>query len=201
MQSEFLTDYQNRIYYKCNNCSSIFLSSDCRLDEGDEKARYLQHNNDINDERYRNFVSPITNYIFKKYTRNSLGLDFGSGTGPVISCILSENGYNINQYDPYFYPDNTVLSKNYDYIVCCEVIEHFYNPKHEFTKLYDSIKINGEIICKTDLFNKYTDFNKWHYKNDPTHVFFYSDKTFSWIKNYFGFTRIDIEDRLIVLEK
>jgi cyclopropane fatty-acyl-phospholipid synthase-like methyltransferase len=161
----------------------------------------LQHNNDIYDERYRTFVSPITKHILERYKINSNGLDYGAGTGPVISTILNENGYGINKYDPYFSPDVTVLEKEYDYIVCCEVIEHFYHPKKEFIKLKNLLKNNGELICKTDLYDENIDFSKWKYKNDPTHVFFYSRDTFEWIKQNIGFNKVSIEGRVVIFEK
>ncbi|MDF1588348.1 MAG: class I SAM-dependent methyltransferase [Gammaproteobacteria bacterium] len=191
----------NRVYYKCTNCSSIFLTKECRLDETSEKDRYLEHNNDVYDERYREFVSPITNYIMKKYTRASNGLDYGSGTGPVISTVLSENDYSVSQYDPYFSPDKLVLENNYNYIVCCEVIEHFYQPKNEFTNLRNILKSNGELICKTEIYNESIEFSQWYYKNDPTHVFFYSEDTFEWIKNNIGFSQLTIEGRVVIFKK
>ena len=200
-KSNIFTCIKHRIYYKCDNCFSIFLAPNCRLDEASEKKRYLEHNNDINDQGYRDSVAPITDYIFYKYSKYSLGLDFGAGTGPVISSVLTEKGYNVLKYDPFFYPDKSVLDIQYDYIVCCEVIEHFYNPKKEFLQLMNCIKKNGELICKTDLFEDSMDFNNWYYNSDPTHVFFYSKNTFMWIKKQFGFTNVSIEGRLILLEK
>jgi len=193
--------YRNHKYYKCSECYSVFLSEKSRLDEHDEKKRYMEHNNDINDARYCKFVSPLTNHVINKYNKKTIGLDFGAGTGPVISSILDKNGYKINKYDPFFFPDNSVLSIKYDYIVCCEVIEHFFNPKKEFLKLYDMLKFKGELICKTDLFDESIDFNKWYYKNDPAHVFFYSKNTFSWIAGNIGFNNIFIEDRIIIMTK
>ncbi|MBN2508778.1 MAG: class I SAM-dependent methyltransferase [Spirochaetales bacterium] len=188
-------------YLKCGNCCSVFLKKDCRLNETDEKKRYLEHNNDIHNEGYRNFVSPLTKHIIGKYTPDSEGLDFGAGTGPVISCILRENGYAIHTYDPFFSPDPDVFNRRYDYIACCEVIEHFYNPGMEFARLRNSLKPGGELICKTDLWHENVDFSKWYYKNDPTHVFFYSEKTFLWIKKYIGFENVHIEGRMIILGK
>lgn len=36
----------------------------------------------------------------------------------------------------------------------------------------------------TDLYKSDIDFPKWYYKNDPTHVFFYSDEAFKWIQGH-----------------
>jgi len=199
--SIYYATFKERHYLKCINCFSLFLSEDCRLNESDEKNRYLEHDNDINDEGYRKFVSPLTNHVLKKYKMDSLGLDYGAGTGPVISTVLNESGYSINGYDPYFSPDETVLNQKYDYITCCEVIEHFYYPKKEFIKLKNLLKDNGELICKTDLYDETIDFNNWYYKNDPTHVFFYSINTFKWIQKNIGFNKVSIEGRVVIFEK
>ena len=51
-----------------------------------EKARYLTHNNDVEDERYQQFVSPITSAVMKQVQPlRTFGLDYGAGTGPVIA--------------------------------------------------------------------------------------------------------------------
>ena len=35
----------------------------------------------------------------------------------------------------------------------------------------------------TDVFNQSINFENWYYKNDETHVIFYTKNTFDWIKN------------------
>lgn len=199
--SSYGTTSNKRTYFKCSNCACMYLKENDRLNEKDERKRYLEHNNDVTDKRYQKFVSPITDYIIKKYTLESLGLDYGAGTGPVISSMLNEKGFNLNIYDPYFHNNKKHLEQEYDYIVCCEVIEHFYKPKNEFQQLKNLLKKGGELICKTDLYGDDIDFNNWYYKNDPTHVFFYSKQTFQWIKQHIGFNKVSIEGRLIILEK
>jgi citrate lyase synthetase len=49
----------------------------------------------------------------------------------------------------------------------------------------------------TDLYDESIDFAKWYYKNDVTHVFFYTKETFVWIQKEFGFRDLKIEKRLI----
>ena len=125
------------------------------------------------------------------------GLDFGAGTGPVISKILQDNNFEIAQYDPFFHNHPELLKKRYDYIACCEVIEHFYNPRKEFQLLRNLLQPNGKLYCMTDIYDQTIDFEKWYYKNDPTHVFIYHKKTVEWIKDKFGFSDVTINDRLI----
>lgn len=189
--------FKERLYYKCSNCSGVFVDEGLRPDKVTEKLRYQEHNNDINDENYQQFVSPITSAILSAYTPNDKGLDFGAGTGPVISKVLSDNNYSIVQYDPLFHNHPELLNDTYDYIACCEVIEHFYNPMEEFSLLKKILKTGGILYCMTDIYDESIDFHKWYYKNDPTHVFIYQKRTIQWIQEEFGFLNVTIANRLI----
>ena len=189
--------FKERLYFKCNNCSGIFVDEGLRPDRVTEKVRYETHNNDVNDENYQQFVSPITSAILSAHTPSDKGLDFGAGTGPVISKVLDDNNYSIVQYDPLFHNHPELLNDTYDYIACCEVIEHFYNPREEFSLLKKILKTGGILYCMTDIYDESIDFHKWYYKNDPTHVFIYEKRTIHWIQQEFGFLNVTIADRLI----
>lgn len=185
------------IFLSCNVCSAIFRTPGSLLAPEAEKKRYETHLNDVYDTKYRQFVSPLTNAVMSEFTPDSIGLDFGAGTGPVISKVLEENGYVVKQYDPFFHNTLELLQKKYDYIVCCEVIEHFYSPRQEFELLYELLKPGMKMYCMTHIFTPDICFDKWYYKNDPTHVFIYRKETFDWIKKYFDYSAVIIEERLI----
>ncbi|QTA82276.1 Methyltransferase domain-containing protein [Desulfonema limicola] len=187
-------------FFKCLNCKGIYKNRKDYLNTQAEIRRYKEHNNDVNDIRYQNFVFPITNHVLTNFTPNHTGLDFGSGTAPVISKILQDNGYDIQQFDPFFANKPELLNRMYDYIVSCEVIEHFHNPDAEFKLLRKILKSNGAMICMTHLYDKDTDFKNWYYKNDPTHVFIYCRETMNFIADYYGFTELIINKRLIVFK-
>ena len=146
---------------------------------------------------YQKFVSPITSAILRDYSQNDKGLDFGAGTGPVVSKILNDNKYSINQYDPFFhnYPD--LLEKKYNYIACCEVIEHLYHPKKEFLMLKNLLAQGGRLYIMTSLYDDSINFKTWNYKDDCTHVFIYQKETLLWIKEELGFSTLTIAGRLI----
>ena len=184
-------------FFICSNCTGIFLPKHLLLDSISERKRYETHNNDVNDIRYQTFVSPITKAILNEFSTEQIGLDFGAGTGPVISKILADNNYNIKQYDPFFHNFPALLNTKYDYIACCEVIEHFYDPLKEFKLLKNLLKNNGALFCMTAIYDNSIDFTKWFYKDDPTHVFIYQKETLEWIQNNVGFSRIIIENKLI----
>lgn len=184
-------------FFLCNRCCGIFRPKQTYPTPSDEKYRYEKHNNDVNDKRYQQFVSPITSAILKEFLPEDTGLDFGAGTGPVISKLLKENDYTIHQYDPFFHDNPVLLNEKYDYIVCCEVIEHFYHPHKEFELLKNLLNPRGILYCMTHIYNPDIQFADWYYKKDPTHVFIYQKETFEWIKNQFDFSAITIVDRLI----
>ena len=191
--------YRDR-YYCCNGCSGIFVAPGFLPSPEEEKLRYEEHINDVTDVRYQNFVSPIINAVKKNFSINSLGLDFGSGTGPVISKVLGDNRYKLMQFDPYFCNDTYALQLKYDYIVCCEVIEHFHSPSKEFELLKNLLKPNGHLYCMTHLYDNKIDFDNWYYKNDKTHVFIYQRETLVKIKDLYKFSSLTIEDRLITFK-
>ena len=198
----FCSDHnEDQKYYRCINCYSVFLDSSYYVDQHSEKSRYETHNNDVEDLRYREFVMPITDAIQDQFLEQAKGLDYGCGTGPVASVVLKHKGYeNISLYDPYFYPDTSCLKELYDFIICCEVMEHFHDPKQEFLRLKSLLKPKGKLYCKTSLIENdisIEGFKDWWYKDDPTHVFFYSEKTLEFIANHFNFGHLTLEPKLI----
>ncbi len=195
------TPITTKPYQNCNSCAGIFLPSKHHLSPQEEKARYETHNNDVTDPNYQQFVSPIVSSVLKQHKAKQIGLDFGAGTGPVISKLLTDHGYEINQYDPYFCPDRSSLRKKYDYIVCCEVVEHFAHPHREFKLLSTLLKNAGSLYIMTQMYTEQTDFSKWGYKDDPTHIFFYHKKTFEYIKERFNFQTLKTDGRLVILSK
>ncbi|BAX81831.1 class I SAM-dependent methyltransferase [Labilibaculum antarcticum] len=193
----FHTDKHNS-YYQCDACFGIFLPINSRPTSQLEIAHYEQHNNDVEDKGYQKFVSPITEAILHDFNANDKGLDFGAGTGPVVSKVLNDHGFSIAQYDPYFHNYPELLNEKYDYIASCEVIEHFFDPHKEFTLLKKLLKPQGKLYCMTHIYDKSIEFTNWYYKNDPTHVFIYHANTIEWIKKEFEFADVMIDNRLII---
>ncbi|QOP45934.1 class I SAM-dependent methyltransferase [Sulfurimonas paralvinellae] len=195
----FFTDTQR--YCKCPTCDAVFVVREDLPKEDAEKERYELHDDDTANAGYRKFVSPITSNILKDFTQNDKGLDFGAGRSAIISTVLREHAYDIADYDPYFHNHPELLDRKYDYISSCEVIEHFYNPKKEFELLCEMLREGGKLYLMTDVYDESIDFASWYYKNDPTHVFLYTKKTFEYIKEFYGFRELTIEKRLIIITK
>ncbi len=171
------------------------MDRDQLLGPKEEWDFYLGHNNDVHDPRYQNFVRPLVELISSKQQSCHEGLDFGAGSGPVISHMLGELGFKMHLYDPFFHPDESVLQTQYRFIVACEVIEHFHNPKTAFRQLLGLLEPSGTLYCRTTLIPVHIGFEKWHYKNDATHVFFYHEETIAWIAKNILFCDYTIIDR------
>lgn len=195
------TQFYKDEFYLCSYCEGIFRPAEKLLDNEKEKQRYESHTNDSDDLGYQNFVAPITNAVLKKFSKDDIGLDFGCGKDSPIVKVLRKNEYEILEYDPFFFDDKKLLEKKYDYIACCEVIEHFYNPKKEFELLKKLLKEDGILYLMTGIYNSTIDFSKWWYKNDPTHVFIFQKKTFEYIKKDFDFKDLKIEKNFIKLSQ
>lgn len=191
-------DKPKHIFYLCGTCNGIFRPALTFIKSDAEKAHYELHNNDVNDIRYQQFVSPIVNAILADFTPDDKGLDFGSGTGPVVAKMLLDNGFQIENYDLYFENVPERLEKQYHYISCCEVMEHFHQPLKEFKMLQKMLLPNGKLYCKTAVFNNQKPFEDWYYKDDPTHVFIYQEATLHWIQKNLRFSKVSILDKLIV---
>lgn len=190
-----------RDYFECSECLAIIMDPDDYVDREDEIFRYETHNNDVEDPRYQNFVSPLVEEVKDDYPQGSTGLDYGSGTGPVAAKLLRDAGYKVTTYDPFFEKNPKAFLKNYDFIISSEVVEHFHYPAKEFRLLKSLLGPGGHLYCMTLRYSDDIDFENWHYVHDETHVIFYRDETARWLKSSFGFSNLDLKERLIILKK
>jgi hypothetical protein len=194
----FYYRFRNKDYYRCRNCHGVLLDPIFYLTPEAEKDRYDQHKNDPANPGYRKFVTPLVEQVQRKYPPAASGLDYGAGSGPVAAALLEEAGYRISLYDPYYWNDHSLLENSYEFIICCEVIEHFHQPQTEFRKLRSLLKPGGSIFCMTEMITDQLDFEVWYYKNDPTHVFFYHRDSLKWLKTALEFKSLEIIDRAII---
>jgi len=189
--------YYSDEYYRCPACEGIFRNPGRLLSPDAEKARYERHQNNPDDPGYRTFVSPLVTAITNHLPPGSQGLDFGAGPGPVVSAMLREQDYRTDLYDPFFHPDRRPLEQTWDFVFCCEVIEHFYHPAHEFARLYSLLRPGAPLFCMTNIHTDDIDFPSWYYKDDETHTFIYREKTLHTIARLIGFTTCTINGRVV----
>ena len=191
----------DEFYFICDCCGAYVKHKKYYLNSEEEKERYKEHNNDIDNPGYQKFTSPITTAILENQSPEELGLDYGCGTGPVIAKQLMDNGYQVILHDPYFNPNEDFVNYSYDYIFSCEVFEHFYNPKQEIEMLLKILKPEGRLYIMTHLYTIDIDFANWYYRNDPTHVFIYTSKTIEYITDKYNLVTEKLTARVIIVSK
>lgn len=192
---------KNGEYFQCSRCEAIQLHPNFFLDQNKEKERYDKHSDKVEDVGYQNFVSPIVKAVKENFSTHHKGLDFGCGKTAIVQYLLQKEHFSCKGYDPMYFPNNELLNNKYDYITCCEVVEHFYNPQLSFKLLYQLLKEKGSLFLKTNQYNKSIDFSKWWYKNDPTHVIFYTRKTFEIIKKQLNFSDVLLSKEYVTFVK
>lgn len=198
---EFYQD-QNRRYFQCDTCALIFVDPDSLPTPEEEKERYDQHNNSPEDLEYRKFLGRLAEPLAEHLgSAPQQGLDFGSGPGPTLSVMLEEMGYTMSIHDPFFAPERSVLNRQYDFVTCTEAIEHFHRPGREWQMLINLVRSGGWLAIMTSLAPDIEDFRSWHYKEDPTHVGFFSKKTFRYLATRDGLKCEFVGDDLILLRK
>jgi len=192
-QFYFRDEKLDRRYFRCAICDLRFLDPAKHLAASEELARYELHKNDITDVRYQDYMRPIADWIQTRTTFRSHGLDFGCGKAALLAQMLNAKNYEMQIFDPYYCPDKTYQTKKYDFCVAVETAEHFYSPSYEFGHLKGLLKDTGGLGIVTALFHANINFSSWYYRLDPTHVCFYSTRTFDWIKCELGFLHYETD--------
>ena len=198
--AELFLKNKKRTFYRCPECRGIFADSDSLPSPKEEEDRYHLHNYDEQDAGYLKFVTPLIEAIKTNQPISNKGLDYGCGKVPILAKNLAKQGFQISLYDPFFHKNSSIFDQKYDFIVCCEVIEHFHNPYDQFKILNSLLNITGTLYCKTELQPAPEEFKSWWYKNDITHTFFYAEETFHWIKKEFDFRKLIILSDYAVLK-
>lgn len=173
-----------RDYFRCPDCSLVFVPPEQFISLEKEKAVYDLHENSANDPRYRHFLGRLFQPLLQQIPASSSGLDFGSGPGPTLSLMLEEEGHVMSNYDYFYAPESKLLQQTYDFITATEVVEHLHHPRIELDRLWSCLKSKGSLGIMTKRVIDQAAFSHWHYKNDPTHVCFFSLETFQWLAHY-----------------
>ncbi|HZX49011.1 MAG TPA: class I SAM-dependent methyltransferase [Nitrospirota bacterium] len=177
---DFFQD-KRRTYMRCEVCNLVFVPPSQFLSAADEKRRYDLHQNSPDDLNYRRFLSRIFIPMQNCLNPGSYGLDFGSGPEPLLSVMFEEAGHSMTIFDFFYANLPSALEKQYDFITATEVVEHLYCPKKELERLWGCLKDGGKLGIMTKPAPDREAFSLWHYKNDLTHVCFFSKVTFEWL--------------------
>ena len=178
---EFFLNVEGLDYWQCALCKATMLDSIKFISSNKEKKHYLKHNNEINDTRYRIFLSNLIEPLKDKISIDDMGLDYGCGYAPALADILKKDGFNVELYDPFFFKNENIFFRKFNFITCSEVVEHFFKPYEEFNKIDSLLATNSWLAIMTSFMTEDYLFKNWHYRRDPTHVVFYKKITFKII--------------------
>lgn len=203
-----------RPFYACNVCGLIF--SDCFLSvEAVEKHYKDQYDPDFDWKRESGFVVEWLKKLVDPITLLSLSiLDYGSGGG-FLTKALREMGFKVDCYEPMLHGEfvRENYSNAYDVVILNEVIEHLEDINKTLDIVYNVLADNGLVFLKTlltdhminDPLNFQALFKGWWYKDDPTHISFFSSLTIEYICNDRGRSLVDrafsSTDNCVVLQK
>lgn len=178
----------DREYWRCDACALVFLARARRLSYDAEVARYELHRNSTEDAGYLKFLSRLAEPMIARVPPGARGLDYGCGQAPALGLLLSRAGRPTESYDPVFCPEESLLSRQYDFVTCSEVFEHVHEPMRLLERLGTLVSPGGRIGVMTSFRDAGVPFGEWWYIRDPTHVCFYNGETMAWIARHFGWT-------------
>ncbi|MFP4609861.1 MAG: class I SAM-dependent methyltransferase, partial [Thiohalophilus sp.] len=198
----FTADRRRR-FFRCPQCELISADPATHLSPQEEKANYDLHRNDPADSRYRAFLNQLVEPLLQRLHPAMEGLDYGCGPGPTLSGMLREAGMVMHDYDPLYAPDTALLDRQYDFVTCTEVVEHFCDPGTAWPQLVERVRPGGWLGIMTWLVPDPGPeaFRRWGYKGEPTHVSFYRPATFEWLGRTLGFGVEFVDTRVILMHK
>ena len=175
-----------KVYHHCDYCDFTHLDPQFHLSLEEEKLRYDQHQNTSENRQYTEiFKCFIDTTVMDCFAPMGLAmtievLDYGCGPNPVLATMLQELGFITDIYDPYYAPQE-LAPKSYDLVTSTEVFEHLREPLETLRHIRELLKPNAYLAIMTKFICLLDEFPSWRYKDDITHISFYSPKTFSVI--------------------
>jgi len=190
-----------RNFYLCRRCQLVFVPPEQFLSREAEKSAYDHHQNSPEDQAYRRFLSRLFIPLHRQLAPQSHGLDFGSGPGPTLSIMFEEAGHFVSLYDYFYAHDRSVFQETYDFITASEVVEHLHHPQEELDDLWKTLRPGGLFGIMTKRVYNQQAFTTWHYKNDLTHVCFFSQATFQWLAGKWQASMVVVDQDVVFLKK
>lgn len=189
------------LFFRCGVCAFVFRDPSDRPDDRQAVARYSLHRNSAEDPGY---VSYLTKIIDRGLSAAGPGvvrvLDWGSGPVAVCSELLRARGLAVDSWDPHFMAERLPPESAYDVAFCVETAEHFFHPLADFSELAARVRPGGLLVLHTHIVpDDDAAFRSWWYKEDPTHVSFYSIGTLARLAFIAGLSPIAFEDGRLAL--
>ncbi|ARB47518.1 class I SAM-dependent methyltransferase [Alloalcanivorax xenomutans] len=199
--TRLFANVEGRDYWRCSRCQLTFLDQGQLPDRDQEKAQYDLHQNDPGDAGYRRFLDQVAAPLTEQLPAGANGLDYGCGPGPALAHLMRERGFAMALYDPLYHPEADVLTRQYDFVTCTEVIEHLHWPHREWTRFAQLVRPGGWLGLMTRWLTDDAHFPRWHYRRDPTHVCFWKPETFAWLARRDGWRVVYAENPAVILQR
>lgn len=191
---------KQRNYHRCKPCALVFVDPQQLPDSTQERREYELHENSLQDNGYLAYLARLYDCLAPHLRNNMTMLDYGSGPCPALAHIFAEAGYAMDCYDPFFGPME-IAKNQYDVITATESIEHFHAPIKEWKHWMTLLKPGGWLGIMTKRVLDQPRFANWHYKNDPTHVSFFSEDTFNWLAAQYQLNVIFPANDIVLMQK
>jgi len=199
----FIHEKTNISYYYCEKCAYIFKSPKYYQNFDTQKKRYNLHTNDENDEGYKAYFKRFLDFVLPVVGSPKDALDFGCGRSTILSNMIKNKDIKCDFYDPIYHPDTLNDDKKYDLIVSVEVFEHLHQPRTTFKYLSEKLNEEGYLAIQTAFHsNDIKTFKTWYYHQDPTHIVFFTPKTFTVLCKQYGCKLLATNDKnMVVIQK
>jgi SAM-dependent methyltransferase len=190
-------------YYHCNHCKYMFKAPENYEDFKSQKERYNLHENNEDDEGYIAYFKRFLQFTLPHTNNIKSALDFGCGRTSLLAQLLEKEGIESDYYDPIYFPDNLNSESKYDLIVSTEVFEHLHDPRQTFGALIEMLEQGGYLAIQTQFhYNDIASFKTWYYHRDPTHVVFFTVKSFEVLSGLFDCSVVaDNGKNMVVIQK
>ncbi len=76
-------------YFICSTCGAYVKDEKYYLERKEEKERYKEHDNNVHDERYQDFTSPITDAILETHSKIIAAITFS--VAKCLSIFMSQS--------------------------------------------------------------------------------------------------------------
>jgi hypothetical protein len=187
-------------YLKCPHCGLVWVNPQHFPSLEREKRRYLQHKNSLEEPAYLDYLARAAAPVADLQPPGARGLDYGCGPVEGMKHVL-EPRLRVDSYDPIFFPREELLKFRYDFVLCIEAAEHFHDPLTEFARIDSTLVQGGILVVSSLLLPAPSEFSRWHYRRDFTHVVFYAEETVHWLAAHFGWEVLSLRSPLWVMRK
>ncbi len=137
------------IVWRCPSCKTIHSK------DGVDLSYYYKHY-PIHNIKLDPLVKMALSKRLKRLKRTGFNtkhrlLDFGCGSGIMISFLKNLGYNNVKGYDEFNadFSDKSTLNEQYDYIACQDVIEHAPDPRDLLSQVVNLLKTGGILSIGT----------------------------------------------------